>query len=174
MTQVEKHPMRQQIIDGILAGESLAKIARTVQPPVHHSSLSRYRMTLLGNATSKIVGRSDVSKALSALGSSVGSPDERSHVQAKLRQELHNRVNAAVERRERYRANAEELDEAGRMEHRALAAHDRNDLSALELQARLAGLLTDPSVQVNVQSVQVSLPAAPAESEPQVIDVAAG
>lgn len=44
MFAVESHPQKKHIIDSLLAGVPLRKVAATLDPPVHFASLQRYKL----------------------------------------------------------------------------------------------------------------------------------
>lgn len=174
MSAIEKHPQRQQIVDAILNGDSLRNIAATVAPPVHFTTLSRFRLNLLGRASKGVHAKGSIATAIKDLCSPA---DAKPDVQQRLRDELQQSIQRDRARYEGWLEDAEErpvLDKLGNpmlgadgrvlrvMDHRALAAHSRNGLSAIELRAKLAGLLQDSATNVAVQIAVLSNDSAPA------------
>jgi hypothetical protein len=181
MNAVEKHPQRQQIIERILAGESMRSIGATVVPPVHHTSVARFRLKALGKATRTMRGKSPEVLSLKELSLASGANgnafDGIQAVSEQLRSELHNAVEADRERLRKYLADAEAAqfvdpvtgEVSHNMDHGALARHIRNSLSSIELRARLSGLLQDGAgVAVNVA---IAVAASPVQDEPVGITV---
>lgn len=173
MNAVEKHPQRQEIIDGILAGNTLQHIARKLQPKLHNSTLCRYRQVLLKSATRTMSARGATASVLKDLAQSAGgqsvSPDG-------LREQLQGSIVKTEQRLDRWIAAAEsetdpETGEA-RFNHRALGLHTRNGLSAIELRAKLAGLLQDSAnVSVSLNIGIVAGNSDPLEHLPEAIDI---
>lgn len=186
MTAVEKHPQRQEIIDAILAGTSLRKITETLKPTLHIATLSRYRMVLLGRASRTLHGKSVTSSVLKDLTTpGQGGDNAKEHV----RKDLQHSAKKFKERREQWIEDAWKrpvLDKEGlpiqdgeggfvrQADHRALAAHDRNNMGSLEFEARLHGLLQDGATGPLTINAVVMMPAAPAgEEQGQVVDIKA-
>jgi hypothetical protein len=171
MNAVEKHPQRQQIIDGILAGESLRKLAATVAKGLHPSTLSRYRMILLGRATKTLQSQSVTSKLMKELANP-GRDGE--NAQDRLRADLQQSVEHLEKRFEPWIQNAETVAKDGQLHHRALASHSRNLMTAVELRARLAGLLQDSAtalVQIAVCGTGSRPGEMPAEHSTELVKV---
>ena len=176
MNAVEKHPQRQQIIDAILAGESLRAIGARVVPHLHHTSIARFKLQLLKPAIHSLRGVSPERNRMKSLALSAGingdAGEQASLAQDAVRQEIHNSVSKLDERLEAWIADAEKANE-GKPLHPALSAHTRNVLSSLELRAKLSGLLTDGTVTtINVAMVQADSSPSQAQEPPSVtIDV---
>jgi hypothetical protein len=139
---VEGHPHKEKIVEMILANVSLRKIADIVTPPLSIMALHRYKQKILKPA---IVNAANLSKVLSRQGIDpkevLTSPEScatvTEAVQAAVKADpFLTHVQKSLERRERWMQQAEEKND-----FRAMAALDRNDISALELHARLAGRL---------------------------------
>lgn len=166
--------MRQQIIDGILAGEPLRAIGARVVPPVHHSSISRFKLDLLRPAVTKLRGVSPERNIIKELALSTGingdAGEHGDNARETVRQNIHDRVHSLDSRLEAWISDAERAND-GKPLHPALAAHSRNILSSLELRAKLAGLLQDGTngTTINV-AVMASSPGQPADAQP-VVDV---
>lgn len=178
MNSVEKHPQRQQIIDDIISGKPLVQIAAKLDPPLHFATISRYRTKVLGVATRKMHGKSATTKALKEFGQAVASEDGENDVKKALRDELQMSCKRLNERRERWIQDAERVavyDDSGaavgsKMDHRALSSYDRNDLSSIELQAKLAGILQETANHVQiVASMQIG---SDGQVAGEVIDIA--
>lgn len=175
MDLVDRHPQRQQIREDILAGMTLKVIAQGLKPSVHPATLSRYRMKLIGKAVNTMQGRS--SKSLSILdvaGKGSERVDGVEHIKERKRVELQAATARAQERRERWISDAEKravLDKLGEpvrdsdgtviraMDHAALARHDRNFISSIDLEARIAGVLTTEATTKTTVQVCVMMPA---------------
>ncbi len=197
MSVVDLHPQRQQIIEGILNGLSLRTIGRTAVPPIAHTTLAGFRAKMLQTAAKSLrphtVGRNILKDAIMA-----GHPDRpdigaAQRVEDTLRTELTDIVRSKFERRERWIKDAEDrpvliegkplmLD--GRpltqMDHKALAAHDRNDATYVDLLARLGQLYSDsgesgPGLTAVMSfggDVHIHMASAAAQGQaPQIIDV---
>jgi hypothetical protein len=171
MNAVEKHPQRQEIIDGILAGKQLTLIAKGLQPRLHFTTIGRYRQVLLKGVTASMHGKGATSSALKELAESSGSHSTPSE---SLREQLQRSIVRTETRLDRWiqAAESETDPETGetRFNHRALGLHTRNGLSAIELRAKLAGLLQE-SANVSMQ-LAIGIMVGTRESEPaEVIDI---
>lgn len=152
MNLVDRHPQRQQIREDILSGKSLRSVAATLNPPLHHATLARYRIQLLGVASKNMRGSNDKALEIRAIADSHRDSDGISALQERVRTELQQVAEAQEERRLRWISNAEQQTEDGQLNHRALSSHDRNLLASLELRAKLAGVLNDGTqTNTNVQ-----------------------
>lgn len=170
MNACDRHPQKQQIIDAILAGKSLRQIATGIDPVVHHATIARFRVALLATAAQTMRGKSGSSQAVKQLIDSCDPSKSVSEVNSNINNELRTRVHSAIDkrltRREGWISEAESVplrdakgkilrDAAGEvvttLDHRALAAHDGNELKDLRTIAELGGLLqqSGPAVQVN-------------------------
>jgi hypothetical protein len=174
MNAVDKHPQRQQIIDGILAGATLRKLAATLDPPLHYATLSRFRLTLLGNAGKNIHARSATAAAIKEMAT--GKEDPGPAIQ-RAKTEVQQGLQKLAKRVDGWIGNAEQVADDGQLNHRALALHARNSLTALELKAKLEGLLQHDAatLQANI-NIALILPRAEdlssaAASEQPIIDV---
>ena len=173
MNAVEKHPQRQEIIDAILAGKALRQVAATIDPPLHHATLARYRQVLLTSATRTMKAKGDTCLALKDLAA---DPSETSAVNERLRGELHQSIQAANSRFDRWISSAESHEQVDpetgevryNMDHGALARHSRNVLSAIELRAKLAGLLQDGSATV---AINIAVAGGAANTEPTGVSI---
>jgi len=176
---IDKHPQRQEIHDAIMAGESLRKLATRLNPPVHHSTLSRYKSDYIAPAIRALRSNSPKTQAIKKLavqnGVTLGAQAERairnvppattSDVTG-LAHELQTRVRKTLSDIDRYKANAEDeevYDSEGnpvgkRMNHNALGLHVRNELSAVKNIGELAGIYASANVS-QVLQVVVSMPA---------------
>lgn len=155
----ETHPQRAQIIEMLMDTSRRVtdrEVAASLQPSLHYSTISRFRRKILGHAAGSIHRRTaEVStlKDLCQIGVE-GKAGETAVESAKqrLRAELQNSVAARKSRRERWISEAEKRpivsSETGEivgnmMDHKALAAHDRNEGSDIEFSAKLSGLMQD-------------------------------
>lgn len=185
MTRAEIHPQRSQIIDGILAGDSLRKIQSRIVPRLSVATLGRYRLTILANAVSPLHGRSpnnsDI-KDIAAANNIIQDPNfgENAFLE-RTRQDIQKALLEREKRRAKWESDAESYQyvdpETGEvkhnMEHSALARHDANALKAIELRAKLSGLLTETQSTGNVQIALLFPGQVPQEQAPQVIDIKA-
>lgn len=179
MNTLERHPQRQQIIDAILAGTPLRNIAATVDPPLHYSTLSRFRSTLVSSVASRIHARGESAKAIKTMadgattyarGVSNQSDTDKGESNREEIRALLQRATAKLESRfESWIKNAEEPAEDGQLHHSALSLHSRNALNAIELRAKLAGLLQDVAgVANNVAMAVLVVPTiAPSKDDDQ-------
>jgi len=181
MTVVEKHPQRAEIIEAILSGETLRSIAKRVVPPLNHVSLGRFKLKLIAPAVNGLKGKTGESKRLSEIATiaGVGEPpsDAIQAARDSMKHALIETVNARKLRRERWISEAEKRPivspETGEivgnmMDHKALAAHDRNEGSDIEFTAKLSGLLQDSSAGAATIRAVVLMPAPgdPAAQQP--------
>lgn len=135
-----------------------------------YATIARFRAKLLGNATKLMRGRSENTSPLKDLGAMARGVATNESIAAAQRDKLQQVLAGALERRLRWTDDAENrpiLDKTGQpiigadgkpmmyMEHRALAAHDRNLLSALELQAKMDGILAPEAASFQVNAVIV-------------------
>lgn len=190
----ETHPQRAKVVEMLMDTSrkwTCLQIAAALDPPLHEATISRFRRKILAHSTERLrptVSNSNKLKHLAALATTDIDLEAET---ANLRRELHAAIARDSERRERWLAAAEStpiLDREGRkvcdpdtkqpiirMDHKALAAHDRNGLSSKELTARLGGLLNEaPTVVNNVLAVlSPSMPAASSSTAGSaVVDVA--
>lgn len=147
MEKIETHPQRQTIIDGILAGDAVRTIAAKLEPPVHHSTITRFRMKLLGVASRNLQSNNPTSNAIKEL---VSDPSGELATQ-RARTEIESALQRTHQKLAEWCDDAETGND-GKPLHQALAAHTRNNLSTLELRAKLSGLLNDGAqhIQVNI------------------------
>lgn len=197
MSVIDLHPQRQEIIEGILAGKSVRLLARTAVPPIGHSTLAVYRQTLLARAAKSLRPKEF---GLNILKDTIQSadPDKMDISPAQrlaegLRVEINGLIRAKLSRRERWIKDAEGrpvLDEDARpilredgipitqMDHKALAAHDRNETADLDFLGKLGQLYSEaPSQDAGVRALMsfgdvIINVAAPASSG-QVVDTVA-
>jgi len=186
MNAVDRHPQRREIIEAIVGGKSLRTLAAKIAPPLHYATLARYRVRILGTATASLRGTNANSRALKDLAavSGVGKHQEQrlDGIKNQVRLELDEAVLTQAKRFEKWLSDAESSqsvdDDTGEvrhnMDHAALARHARNALSAIELRAKLNGVLQDAagSTQVNVNAVVVMPSHAPeSRDDGPVIDI---
>jgi hypothetical protein len=171
--KVESHPQRQEIIDSILAGKALRNIAATLDPPLHFTSLARFRKDMLKTASAGMHARGADCSAIKDL---CADPADQSRVTERLRDDLQQSVQAANDRFDRWIDSAEAQEEVNaitgevryNMDHGALARHSRNVLSAIELRAKLAGLLQDGSATV---AINIAVAGGSADVEPAAVTI---
>ncbi len=180
----ETHPQRAQIIAMLMDTSrriSTRQIAETIVPPLSHATIARFRARLLGHATQNMRGSNDINRSVIDLaavsnGTGVAEP-AREEFKERIRNELQQTVAARKSRRERWISEAEKRPivstETGEivgnmMDHKALAAHDRNEGSDIEFTARLSGLLQDSSTGAATIRAVVLMPAPgdPAAAQP--------
>lgn len=159
---VEGHPQRQEIIDAMLAGKSLRNIAATLATPLHYTTLARFRRNMLGQATQRLRPTGSIVKAIVARSAPL-SEDKSNET---LREALQQSILKLDQRRERWIADAESYQtvdpETGEvshnMQHSALSRHAGNALTAIELRAKLAGLLQTGSGVLQVNNTVLLMP----------------
>lgn len=187
MNACETHSKRQEIIDAILAGESSRSIASWLKPPVSHATIGRWKLKVLKTVTHGMKASSPQTAEIKAFLQDKGVIETKSDspslpgnaYQDSLRQAIHGRIDARLARRERWIGEAEARpvidNETGRvignmMDHKALAAHDRNEGSDLEFLGRLNGLMQD-TASTNVQlNIGIALDSRVSE-QTEVIDI---
>jgi hypothetical protein len=158
----EFHPQRALIVDMMSDTEhkfTLAEIAAKLDPPLSQTTLSRFRKRLLGKISASTVVRSDKSLSFQQIAQSVDGNLNPSNQLDNLRVKFLDRLETMSQRREKWLSEVENKPYTGedgiaRMDHKALATHDRNHMSALELSAKLAGVMGAESAG---QAVTVSL-----------------
>jgi len=157
---IESHPQLMEITRRILRGEPPSLIAKTVRPPLRPKQVSQY----IAVSIRKAQNNADL---LPELATSMNREF--------VRQELEEELARTSARRERWIEAAEndaQVDADGNvvnvMNHNALGRHDGNGLKAVELRARLAGLMNEsaPASQVKVS---VNFPNVQTQAE--IIDV---
>jgi hypothetical protein len=171
VSSIESHPQRQKIIDALINNQTLQQIAAWTEPKVTESAICRWRRKITlqtANAISKaqtaITNRDngleqDCTKIATQAAMAVAVDPFLARV-AQLRQE---------------RAEVK-LEARSDGDLRTWATLDRNDLSELELHARLAGRLDTATSSLTIQLVSPAVPqaAAPATDDITVIDITAG
>ena len=181
MSKYDNHPQNATIVKRILEGKSARAIAEGLNPPVTQSAMHMYRKTVLGQAVSPLRPHKRAGAAIVAAvdgqtadlaayhrrvkGERIA--EELEDVKQRLRQKWITDAETAQ------RVNPETGVVSHNMDHRALAQHTRNHLSALELEAKLAGLLNEqaPAGGVNVMFA-IALPrAAAGDQAAEIIDV---
>jgi len=186
MNLCEKHPQRQEIIERLLKGDSTRKVAASVNPPLNQSTVSRFRMQILSPAVGALKGSRPNPDKIKELANAQGitTPISEGKEQFKdiIRHQVQNSVLTLEKDFRRWLGDAEtsqSIDEVTgevrhNMDHAALARHARNALSAIELRAKLNGVLQDAagSTQVNVNAVVVMPSHAPeSRDDGPVIDI---
>ena len=150
-------------------------------------TISRFKLKLLGPAVQSLSGKSESRKIIRDIAGTAGAHGDPSQVaesvRESLRRELQGAINRDRQRRESWISDAEKrpvLDKLGEpvkdsdgtvvryLEHKALASHDRNNLTSLELQAKLAGVLQDTATQGATIRAVVLMPSPgdPAAAQP--------
>lgn len=191
MTAIDTHPQRQQIIEQILAGTPLRTIGTNAVPPLHHTTLSRFKLKLVAPAVKRMRGSSPKHQEIKDIARASGVFGDASEGAAEVQDAMRQRVYSAVDKLDDQFAgwiqdadNRAVLDKLGMpvrdsdgtvvryKEHRALAAHSSNMLKSLEFRARLAGLLQDGahSAQI-ITNIQLVMPRRDDEPAGQVIDI---
>lgn len=143
VSSLESHPQRQKIIDAIAAGIPYRDISSWTQPPVTPMALSRYKRsavdTLIRNVTS-------AKAAIANNDSDLTVVNNEAVTRAALSVASDPFLLAAQKQSDRRGRWIREIEDAGDYtdsgpDYATLAKLDRNDLTALELHARLAGRL---------------------------------
>ena len=188
---VELHPQRKWILDCLadpVKRWSNNAIADLLDPPLTAATISKYRRRVLQTAGAHVLPKVHRKNAVREMNS-VQEMNDSPYDAAK--QDLISRLQKYSLRRERWISDAEAQTVRDRdglpvidpstnlpvktVNHQALSAHDRNNMSALELEGRLTGALTEQGNQTNVQ-IAVLAPGsaamdAPAVSGVQVFDI---
>ena len=182
----ETHPQRSKIVEMIADTQNRwtdRAIAATLDPPLHYSTISRFRRKLLTSATTHLRGRTDKVRALKDLAAIAKGETTNGDLIADARARLQQKVLEASNRRQSWLSAAESIpvfDKDGlpvidpttgkqmvTLDHRALAAHDRNNISATELEAKLAGILREEQKTATVNAVIVLPGNAPTAVAPE-------
>jgi hypothetical protein len=136
---VDGHPERAKIIEAILAGIPVRQIAQSIgPPPISHHAIAKYRRDVV---VPTLKNSSVLSKVLHFQGVNpvecLQDRGERELARAALVSDpVMERLRQRAAERERLMAIAEAKEDI-----RGWAAVDRNDLTALELEAKLTGRL---------------------------------
>lgn len=171
---VESHPKRKEIIDALLSGESARSVVKRLGLSLSHHCLSRYMKENVAPALRRNTIASKVIRQ-SGLANERGELDENSRqvMDATKAALAANPIIARVEKKysryDRWFAGAEEQGD-----FRALASIDGAESKALELHARLSGLLDGPQSQshsIVLIMPQSALPQAPAPRQIEQADV---
>ena len=165
----------------MIEGKSLREIAATLNPKVHYVTLSRYRVILMGGLARRMKGKDSETLIIKDLAASHLGGKELNSVQERTRDELKQIALQVSARRLHWISDAESKQNIDQvtgevwhdMNHAALARHDRNLLSTLELRARLDGLLTEGAAVVNV-NLGVVLPTEGPQAQPAPAPASAG
>lgn len=152
---IDRHPQREQIIRDILANKPYRDISATLQPPIHYTTLQRYARSVIRPT---MEGAQVLAKSLQALAKNgMETPvalDPQHATQVALA------ADPFIARVEQLRAERAEVKQQARSggDLRTFAALDRNDLTELELHARLANRLD--SAPAGTSSTFVLIPIA--------------
>lgn len=180
-----------------MAGESARQLSRRVNPPVSHGTLAVYKKSILLSMSKGLKPNGlGVNVLKDTILSDSGDGLDKNPAQRvadSLRVEINGLIRAKLSRRERWIKDAEGrpvLDEDARpilredgipitqMDHKALAAHDRNETADLDFLGKLGQLYSEaPSQDAGVRALMsfgdvIINVAAPASSG-QVIDTVA-
>jgi hypothetical protein len=171
VSSIDKHPQRATIIEGLLAGKSLRAIGNSVNPPVHHVVLHKYKRKHIQPTMDGAAVLSTALKALADSGEGNGvTIDAVTATRAALLADPY------LARTAQHRATIDrsltqaEADGDGR----TVAALIGTDLKGLELDARLSGRLDSAQAAnqtIYIVTPAVSIQAVPQGPEPMVIDV---
>lgn len=169
---VETHPQRDQILEDLLAGKSLASISR--QYGISSSALCRYRSKVVAPKLAEVSKLASVAKTLQSVAD---SPQHEYSISVPNIEPI--RATSAVLAADPFiraidRINSDRARIKGKAEaddkYSDWASLDRNDLSALELAAKLSGRLDSGArEQLQVAIVINGLP--PASADADVIDL---
>lgn len=159
VSTIESHPQRQKIIDALVQGQTLHQIAAWAEPKVTESAICRWRRKITLQTANAI----DHAKALIANSDSSNSAlTNQAANRAAMIAATDPFLSRVLElRRERAEVKGEARSEG---DLRAFAALDRNDLSELELEARLTGRLEGPAA--GTTTIYITMAAAPPSATP--------
>jgi hypothetical protein len=171
ISSLESHPQRQRIIDAIVAGRPYREIAAWSSPAVTTAAISRFKSRAIAVTDQAVIA---AKAAFANNDKQLQGADTKAVTRAALAVAVDPFVAALVKkdsRRERWIADAEAKPDG--MDHRALAAYDRNGTVDLELHARLTGRLeqTGPNIAIQIVCPAPELPDEPAG---EVIDILPG
>ena len=159
ISAVESHPMRQKIIDAILAGQTLKQITAWTVPSVSTASICRFKRNALAK-TGRVVNQA-VADLIQSDANLPHYPDSRvsqSVTQVALAvasDPFLCAITKSATRRERWMKDIEDAGDYGvdGPDYKALATLDRNDLTGLELHARLAGRLDNAKAEITINAL---------------------
>ena len=168
VSSIESHPQRQKIIDAILAGQSLRLIASKADPAVSPAAISRFASRISRNTAETIAqAKAAIANKDKGFDPFLDQAVTRAAMTAAVDPFMARAVKSDA-RRDRW-MEACEAD----ADYRTLASLDRNDLTAQQYQAQLAGRL-ESGVSLNVNIVCPAGPKQqPAAEDATIIDVEA-
>lgn len=165
---IEDHPQRKAIVDALLAGESIRRIASRISPPVSPAAVQRYRASIVAPAIRKVQAKLlEVNATQQVNGKPVTAPVLQNRLESNAQghearieaarsavaDPLLERLRIKNQRRERWFGFAEEKQDA-----RGLAALDTCETRDLELEARLTGRLDTAPVNVTNNFMIMPMP----------------
>lgn len=171
---VESHPQKKHIIDCLLAGMPLRKLAATLDPPIYFTSLQRYKLGIVRPA----VRNAHVLAKVLGNGKSL-SDDEIAGVALETATKAVQAQHVADPYLARTAKHRETIDQALAVEGvdgRTVAALIGTDLKGMELDARLTGRLdsgnsgTTNIYMLTAPAIVFGTPSAPEPVGP-VVDV---
>jgi transcriptional regulator with XRE-family HTH domain len=141
---IDQHPKRNQIIDAILAGQSLRKVAKLAG--VSHTAIADYKRKVVAPAVKNSAKSLVKNNVPAEVSEHIQECTELTH-QAVAENPVISRVLEKMERYPRWLQAAENA-----ADYRALSSLDGAETRTLELQAKLLGLLQDTAgTTTNVQ-----------------------
>ena len=169
---VETHPQRKRIVDALLNGESARSVAKWTTPPLHFATVARYARRVKDAAAQQLA----VAKVLATQRATAesGTENEQIELATKLAMTA-NPVLALIEKKharyDRWIEGAEKKED-----FRTCASIDGAETKAIELQARMLGLIDAPVSTTNIAVVllasdQRQAPARQAIPDAEVIDI---
>jgi hypothetical protein len=160
---IDSHPMKSRIIEAVAKGQSARKIAAWCDPPLHFATVARFarRVKEVGAqqlAVAKILRAND-----NISGDNTVRPEDREILDATKQAMQANPVLARISQKfgryDRWLQGAESNED-----YRACASVDGAETKALELQAKLLGLLQDTAGTTNNVQILVLPPSTRPES----------
>jgi hypothetical protein len=153
---LESHPQRQKIIDDLVSGKTYRQVARQTDPPISTAAISRFASRIKRDTAASIrAAKNAIAHNDMGLGADVNQAVTRAAALVASDPFLSRAIKSDA-RRERWMKSAE-----SEADYRALAALDRNDLSAQEYQARLTGRLEAPATGTTIVYVTMAPAVAP-------------
>ena len=169
---VDTHPQRAKIIDAVLAGQSCREISKGLDPPLHYVTIARFAQ----RSKQALAQQAAAAKALAEQQhGDTGKLQPGDLIEATKAALTANPILARIEKKyERYDRWIEGAEK--KEDFRTCASIDGTETKALELQARMLGLIDAPVNTTNIAVVllasdQRQAPARQAIPDAEVIDI---
>lgn len=149
--RLANHPQRDLIRDLLIEGKTSREIAARITPTIHHTNIAKYRQRIVSKAVSQLKPNTPSSKVITRIAaeSGVAHTDRLDEFKEQERQASLAAVSRVVSKFDKWIQDAEASQSVNpvtgevrhNMDHGALGKHGGNTLRAIELRAKLAGVL---------------------------------